>query len=255
MNRLNQEVVTKHWNERARSYRFNIKRDFMRNGVDERWRDLLAEALGDSGPLKVLDAGCGPAVLTRLLLDLGHEVTAVDTSQKMLDYAKEIVGDANGRVKFQQGNVAELPFEDAGFDLIISRYVVWTLPDPAGAMAEWRRLLKPGGRMGVIDGNWHYFYYRSFCRRNWARLSHLFYKIRSGFDPSQKSSSNYALDLPTTQVLRPDWDLGVLAGLGFTDVQLHRDLERRIWGRFSLKRLRYPWSDQFLLVATKPAGD
>ena len=252
MNQIKQEVVTKHWNERAKSYRFNIKRDFFRQGVDERWRDLLAEALGNSGPLKVLDAGCGPAVLTRLMLDLGHEVTAVDVSEKMLEFAKEAVGNVNGRVRFQQGNVADLPFEDGQFDLVISRYVVWTLPDPAGAIAEWRRLIKPGGRLGIIDGNWYYHYYRSAVHRCWSGINSFVYKIRSGFDPGQKLATGYARDLPTTQVLRPDWDLGVLAGLGFEETKIYRNLERRIWGALSWKRLKNPWNNQFLLVATKP---
>lgn len=254
MTTVSQELVTDHWNNRARSYRFNINRDFLRNGVDGRWRELLAEAIGESTPLKVMDAGCGPAVLTRLLLDLGHEVAAVDVSEKMLEAAREIVGACDGRVTFHQAGVADLPFEDECFDLIISRYVVWTLPDPVKALKEWGRLLKPGGRIGIIDGNWYYHYYRSRLGRLWADMNGLFYKVRSGFDPGQKLATNYALELPTTHVLRPHWDLGVLAGLGFEDVKLYRNLEKRIWNRWSWNRWKNPWNHQFLIMASKQSN-
>ena len=251
MSQVTQDVVTKHWNERARSYQFNMKRDFFAHGVDDRWRQILADALGDAGRLKVLDAGCGPAVMTKLLLDLGHEVTGVDTSQEMLQYGQEMLGDATERVHFQQGSVDDLPFEDETFDLIISRYVVWTLPDPVKALAEWQRLLKPGGRVLVIDGNWYYHYYHSYAYRLWYALNTLSYKVRSGFDPSQKLATSYASDLPTTKLLRPDWDLGMLAGLGFTNMQVFRNLERKIWGSLSWQRWKSPWNHIFLLVATK----
>jgi len=251
MKTLNQDLVTDHWNFRANSYRFNTNRDFFCNDVADRWRDLLAEAIGDVEPQKVLDAGCGPAVLTRILLDLGHQVTAVDVSEKMIEIAREIVGPKDGQVSFHMANVVDLPFQDASFDMILSRYVVWTLPEPVEALKEWRRLLKPGGRIGIIDGNWYYHYYRSRFKRWWADVSNLAYKVRSGFEPGQKLATQYAFDLPTTHVLRPDWDLGVLAGLGFENVKVYNHLERRVWGTWSVKRLKNPWKNQFLIMATK----
>ena len=251
MTTLNQGLVTDHWNFRADIYRFNMIRDFFRNDVADRWRDLLAEAIGDVGPQNVLDAGCGPAVLTKTLLDLGHRVTAVDVSEKMIEIAREIVGSGNDRISFHLADVVDLPFEDASFDMIFSRNVVWTLPEPVKALTEWRRLLKPGGRLGVIDGNWYYHYYRSRIKRWWADISNLTYKVRSGFKPGQKLAAHYAFDLATTHVLRPDWDLGVLAGLGFENVKVYQDLERRVWGTWSLKRFTNPWNNQFLIMATK----
>lgn len=253
MTAINQERVTDHWNFRAKSYRFNINRDFFNQDVAPRWRALLAEAIGNVEPQKVLDAGCGPAVLTRLLLGLGHDVTGVDVSEKMIEIAREAVGEGNNRVRFQQGNVADLPFDDESYDLIVSRYVVWTLPDPVKALKEWQRLLKPGGRLGIVDGNWYYHYYRSPFKRWWSRVNNLMYRIRSGFDPGQKLATNYAPELPTTHVLRPDWDQGVLAGLGFENIQVYSNIERRIWGPWSANRLKNPWNHQFLIMATKPS--
>lgn len=253
MTAVNQEIVTSHWNNRAKSYRFNISRDFFSRGVNDRWRELVAEAIGPTPPLEVLDAGCGPAVLTRLLLDLGHAVTAVDVSEKMLAIARQNVGPENDRVRFHQASAAKLPFADGTFDLVISRYLVWTLPEPAKAMREWRRLLKPGGRLGIIDGNFYYHYYRSRFRRWLTHLNSLWYKVRSGFDPGQKLATHYARDLPTTRVLRPDWDIGVLTGLGFENIRIFTNLDRRIRDTrpWTLKRLISHWNNLFMVVATK----
>ncbi len=247
---LEQEMVTNHWNNRARSYQFNISRDFFRNKVDERWRKVLADAIGDTGPLEVLDAGCGPAVLTRLLLGLGHSVTAIDVSEAMLELARTSV-EPGSKVNFHQASAEELPFEDESFDLVINRYVVWTLPDPVRAIREWRRVLKPGGRVCIIDGNWYYNYYHSPIRRAWNELTHLIYKVRSGFDKGQKLATNYAKELPSTWVLRPHWDLGILAGLGFENVRVVKNLERHIRQNRIKDRLKNPWHHQFLLMATK----
>lgn len=250
-----QDVITSHWNSRATSYDFNIKKDFFRDTVSDRWQDLLVEAIGESGPRKILDAGCGPAVLTRLLLDLGHEVTAVDISENMLALAKESIGNENSRVRFQQASVTDLPFEDASFDMVFSRYVIWTLPDPINAFREWQRVVKPGGLIGVIDGNWYYHYYRSGFRRCWSNLISFLYKVRAGFDPGQKLATGYAPELPCTQVLRPDWDRGVLAALGYQDVRVYDKLEQRIWGSLALNRLKKPWHHQFFITGRKAEGN
>lgn len=246
---VKQDLITKHWNTRAGSYNFNAGKDFFCKGVDVRWRDLLAEAIGDPEPKKVLDAGCGPAVLTRILLELGHEVAAVDVSEKMIELARNAVGENRDKVSFHQTSVDELPFEDSSFDLVFSRYVVWTLPQPVKAIREWQRILKPGGRVGIIDGNWYYHYYRSRLKKVWSSMVHLTYKIRSGFDPGQKLATNYALKLPSTYVLRPDWDMGVLEGMGFEDIRVFKNLEDRIWDKWTLDRLKNPWNHQFLIMA------
>ncbi len=247
---LEQEMVTTHWNNRAKSYQFNLSKDFFRDDASSRWRDLLAAAIGTTAPLDALDVGCGPAVLTRLLLELGHTVTAVDVSEKMLELGRQSVP-PDSRVSFHQASAAELPFEDASFDLVINRYVVWTLPNPVQALREWQRVLKPGGRLCVIDGNWYYHYYTSPVRRGWSKFIHFLYKARSGFDKSQKLATGYARELPTTWVLRPDWDLGLLAGLGFEEVEVIKGLEQRIRTHWLKDRLKNPWAHQFLIMAKK----
>ena len=56
------------------------------------------------------------------------------------------------RVRFEEGDAENLPFAPGSFDLAISRHVLWTLPHPEAAIDEWIRVLRPGGRLAVIDG-------------------------------------------------------------------------------------------------------
>ena len=56
------------------------------------------------------------------------------------------------RCRFEQADAEQLPFAPASFDLVISRHVLWTLPHPEAAIDEWIRVLRPGGRLVVVDG-------------------------------------------------------------------------------------------------------
>ena len=55
-------------------------------------------------------------------------------------------------VRFEEGDAEQLAFPPGSFDLVISRHVLWTLPHPEAAIDEWMRVLRPGGRLAVIDG-------------------------------------------------------------------------------------------------------
>ena len=173
-----QAVVTRHWNDRARSYLRNHDRVFHDNAAAARWRALVAEFVGTEKTLRVLDAGCGPGTLTRALVELGHRVTAVDVSSEMLSRAREVLGPRALEVEFLEADACTLTLPGEEFDLVVSRYVFWTLPDPSRAMLEWKRVLRPGGRLIIIDGNWYYHYYRSGWAKAWLRLVDLGYKLR-----------------------------------------------------------------------------
>jgi len=58
-------------------------------------------------------------------------------------------------VNFMHGNAENLPFDDDSFDIVMNRYLLWTLPDPKTAVNEWSRVVKSGGKLILIDGRWH----------------------------------------------------------------------------------------------------
>jgi ubiquinone/menaquinone biosynthesis C-methylase UbiE len=53
--------------------------------------------------------------------------------------------------RFEEADAEQLPFGPAGFDLVVSRHVLWTLPHPEAAVDEWIRVLRPGGRLALWD--------------------------------------------------------------------------------------------------------
>lgn len=246
-----QPIITRHWNDRATSYQSNIKRDFMAPKVYARWREIITSILGTQDNLTILDAGCGPGVLSHILANHGsHRITAADISEEMIHKAKNNLADCSDRVDFLCQDVTELPLPDEHFDMIISRYVIWTVPHPERVLTEWHRLLKPGGKIAVIDGNWYRAYYRSPLARFWTKGVHSYHRLRNDHNPSQKLATQYAASLPHTHLLRPDWDIGLLTGLGFQQITVQHHLNRSIYGR-SIKRLLSPFSSQFLLQAVK----
>lgn len=117
------------------------------------WQRVLHEAFpGDN--LDILDVGCGTGVLSMVLAEMGHNVIGVDLSEKMISVAIEKTRSSRLKAKFLVGDAEKLKFEDESFDAVVSRHLLWTLPTPEMAFGEWKRVLKNGGRLAVIDGEW-----------------------------------------------------------------------------------------------------
>jgi SAM-dependent methyltransferase len=100
----------------------------------------------------VLEVGCGPGFVTeRLLGFVDHgAVTAIDNDPEMVALAqRRLVG--VDRVDVLEASVTKTGFADATFDAVIARLLFSHLPDPEAALVELRRVLRPGGRLFVID--------------------------------------------------------------------------------------------------------
>lgn len=114
-------------------------------------RRLLAE-LGLGGPAlpgRVLELGCGPGSFTARLAELvpADRLTGVDHDPALLARARARVPGAS----FGEGSATALPFPDASFDAAVTRLVLQHLPDPAAAVAELARVVRPGGLVAAID--------------------------------------------------------------------------------------------------------
>ena len=69
----------------------------------------------------------------------------------MLEQARRKATESGARIRFERGDAENLPFSACSFDLVVSRHVLWTLPHPVAAVVEWVRVLRPGGRLVVLD--------------------------------------------------------------------------------------------------------
>lgn len=85
---------------------------------------------------------------------MGHEVTGIDLSEGMLEKAEHNAENMNLEIDFFHGDAENLSFESGSFDLVTNKFLLWTLQDPSCAVREWRRVLKPGGMVFSIDGDW-----------------------------------------------------------------------------------------------------
>jgi ubiquinone/menaquinone biosynthesis C-methylase UbiE len=78
-------------------------------------------------------------------------LTGVDLSPAMLDIARRRAADLNRAVDLREGDAERLAFDDASFDTVVCALALCTIPDPATAIAEMRRVLVPGGRLLLLD--------------------------------------------------------------------------------------------------------
>ncbi|MEV0175963.1 class I SAM-dependent methyltransferase [Streptomyces sp. NPDC050803] len=113
----------------------------------ERLRGWLPERPGD-----LLDLGCGTGSLSLLAAEQGHRVTGVDLSPAMVDLARAKL--AGRDAVFLVGDAALPPVGEQCYDVLLARHVLWTLPDPARVLRHWRTLLRPGGRLVLVEGVW-----------------------------------------------------------------------------------------------------
>jgi ubiquinone/menaquinone biosynthesis C-methylase UbiE len=100
-------------------------------------------------PARVLDVGCGTGSLSVLLAAAGHAVCGVDFSGRMLRVAR-----AKSTVLLVQGDAGRLPFAPGTFDVVLARHLLWAFDDPDPVLAGWVRLLRPAGRLVLVEGRW-----------------------------------------------------------------------------------------------------
>lgn len=140
-------MAEERWNKRnARAY--ERYRRITPKDEERFWEDALVEASIDKNSV-ILDLGTGTGFLARIILKHGFSVLGLDLSRNMLAVAKKKVPDAS----LVRGDAERIPLKDDSVDLIVSRWVLWTLPHPGSALEEVLRVLKPDGRVILCDGD------------------------------------------------------------------------------------------------------
>src|SRR5271168_3916580 len=145
--------VAAHWGRRAAHFDEDFGHSIRTPEERVAWDRVFALAVGGRQALDALDIGCGTGFLSLELAARGHRVTGIDFAPAMLALAKEKAVGAGAAIRFEEADAENLPFAPASFDLVITRHVLWTLPHPEAAIDEWIRVLRPGGRLAVIDSH------------------------------------------------------------------------------------------------------
>jgi demethylmenaquinone methyltransferase/2-methoxy-6-polyprenyl-1,4-benzoquinol methylase len=126
---------------------YDVMNRVMTAGLDTRWRKLTARAVVQPGD-RVLDAACGTGDLAIADRKAGaSEVTGLDFSERMLERARRKAPE----LEWVQGDMLALPFEDGAFDAATVGFGVRNVADLELALRELRRVLRPGGRLAILE--------------------------------------------------------------------------------------------------------
>ncbi|GJM20026.1 MAG: demethylmenaquinone methyltransferase [Phycisphaeraceae bacterium] len=122
---------------------------------DQAWRRHAVRAAGVQPGERVLDVACGTGDLTLAFAarSPAAEVVGVDFTPEMLELARPKAARANAgdRVRFAHGDAMALDFEDQSFDVLSIAFGIRNVQDPAKALAEFLRVLRPGGRLVILE--------------------------------------------------------------------------------------------------------
>ncbi len=139
----------------ARSYDLNNRLHSL--WQDEAWRRRAVKMASVLPAQRVLDVACGTGDLTQAFAkrSKASKVVGVDFTQPMLDIAIEkktkLHERIQSRIEYHQGDAQQLVFADASFDVVSIAFGIRNVQDPDKAFAEFARVLKPGGRLVVLE--------------------------------------------------------------------------------------------------------
>jgi Methylase involved in ubiquinone/menaquinone biosynthesis len=137
--------ITARWDKSAPGYDSQYAHGIKTEDEKQAWRSFMQRELGE--PVKkVLDVGTGTGFLAIMAAGLGHYCMGIDLSQGMLRVAREKAGDYKEWLTFSQSDAENTALSENTFDVVMSRHLLWTLPNPEKALTEWHRVLKPGGK-------------------------------------------------------------------------------------------------------------
>jgi ubiquinone/menaquinone biosynthesis C-methylase UbiE len=149
------QKVASSWDIHAKGYDAQYTHGLKSLGETEQWKLALQQITGNK-TLKILDVGTGTGFLALLLAELGHTVKGVDISEGMMSEARRKAETKGLPIQFCYGDAENLDEPENTYDLVINRHILWTMQYPEKAIREWMRVLKPGGKLVIIDGDWFY---------------------------------------------------------------------------------------------------
>lgn len=222
--------ILDYWAQRAPSFSHLRARE-LHSKRHVLWLEELQRYLPPA-PAKVLDIGCGSGFFTFLLAQVGYEVTGIDLSAAMIDEARrqakreaEKMRKAGGYARFEVMNAEAPAFPYHSFDAIVSRNLTWTLPHLAMVYQRWFHLIRPGGVLVNIDGDYTHETRRLPSLGAHAHIS----------DALVDTYEQIKDDIASVHKPRPAWDVQLLQAAGFHDVSV----DVTAWERL------YPEHDEF----------
>jgi SAM-dependent methyltransferase len=180
------------------------------------WKAAMTRLLPPP-PARILDAGAGTGTMSLLAAELGHEVTALDLSPRMLAVARAKAAGRGLRLEIVEGPADRPP--DGPFDAVMERHLIWTVPDPVATLRAWR---EAAPRTVLFEGLW-------------GRSGALHGLRRRALDAVRRA---YGIPDDHHADYEPDLRAALPFGGGLTPEALAEAAARAGWRRFRVDRLR-----------------
>jgi ArsR family transcriptional regulator len=122
------------------------------------WKGIAEALLKLMPPMVIADLGAGEGTISQLMAQRAKRVIAIDNSEKMVEFGSELARKHNiANLEYRLGDIEDVPIRGGTVDLAFLSQALHHASHPERAIAEARRILKPGGRIAVLDLNRHHF--------------------------------------------------------------------------------------------------
>lgn len=250
------DEIRDYWSTRAATFDLSPGHEIF--GDDERaaWHTLIERHLGAGAGRHALDLASGTGVISRLLCERGFTVTGLDFAEPMLERAKAKAKARGLAAKYVMGDAENTLLLDGSYDVIMTRHLVWTLPDPASAFADWIRVLKPGGRILIVDADMTARTLRSKLFRRAAAFLKRFGQPAMTHGVDRERHNRIMAQVHFSGGARAEDVAALLRDAGFENILIDRDFApiRRAQGRHMPlhQRIDRASQDRYAIQASKP---
>jgi ubiquinone/menaquinone biosynthesis C-methylase UbiE len=235
------DEIRAYWTKRAETFDQSWGHKIRTAGELDAWCSLFREHGAIGTGFKTLELASGTGEVTRALVQLGCRVDAIDLCETMIERARaKHVGLS---VQFHLADAENTMMPDDAYDLVVMRHLVWTLTDPSIALADWFRVLKPGHRVVIVDGDWVRASRRAKLLK---RLSALLDRLGGAAPLWDQAAHGHIMErLPYHDGLTLDDVTGLLRGAGFVDIRTGAltPVRRHQWQAAT-------WSERLRMIAT-----
>ena len=152
-------VTVRKRQDKMRRYFDELAGKFGRQYVPGRsWKGIAEALLKLMPPMTIADLGAGEGTISQLMAQRAKRVIAIDNSEKMVEFGAELARKHGiGNLEYRLGDLEDVPIRSGTVDLAFLSQALHHAVHPERAMAEAWRILKPGGRIAVLDLNRHHF--------------------------------------------------------------------------------------------------